>query len=173
MADNSIQHGIDDDPNNDPEKAKNIGGVGGAVTGLVAGAAAGPLGAVAGAVIGGVVGAVASKAAVKEIDKHDNDDTYTGIGSGTTHDNENPLHDTGRAVGETLGVAKPNPNDGGYTTTTTGTYDTTPGTPGNGVPGVQTGGHATDGTADTRGMTEKLADKLTGDHTDDKTGKTV
>lgn len=44
---------------------------------------------------------------------------------------------------------------------------------GNGIDGVQTGGHATDGTPDTRGITEKLADKVTGDHTDDKTGKTV
>jgi general stress protein YciG len=40
--DDGMQHGIDDDPNNDPEKARHIGGVGGAVTGLAAGAAAGP-----------------------------------------------------------------------------------------------------------------------------------
>ena len=45
--------------------------------------------------------------------------------------------------------------------------------PGNGVPGVQTGGHAIDGTPDTRGMTEKAADALTGDVIDDKTGKPV
>ncbi|RYG87938.1 hypothetical protein EON77_01395 [bacterium] len=45
---------------------------------------------------------------------------------------------------------------------------------GNGVPGIQTGGTSYDGTTpDTRGVTEKIADKLTGDHTDDKTGKTV
>ncbi len=45
---------------------------------------------------------------------------------------------------------------------------------GNGVPGIQTGGTSYDGTApDTRGITEKIADKLTGDHTDDKTGKAV
>ena len=168
MADDSIQHGIDDDPNNDPTKAKNIGGVGGAVTGAVAGAAAGPLGAVAGAVVGGVVGAVASKAAVKEVDKYDNDNNYTGIGSGTTHDNENPLHDTGRAIGETLGVAKPNPNDGDYATSEN--YDATAG---NGVPGIQTGGRNADGSADTRGVTEKLADGITGDKIDDKTGKRV
>ncbi|BCM91345.1 hypothetical protein IAD21_03215 [Abditibacteriota bacterium] len=41
--------------------------------------------------------------------------------------------------------------------------------PGNGVPGVQTGGVTTAG-ADTRGITEKVADALTGDHMDDKTG---
>jgi hypothetical protein len=34
-------------------------------------------------------------------------------------------------------------------------------TPGNGVPGVQTGGTAIDGTPDTRGITEKTADTLT------------
>ncbi|MES2464494.1 MAG: hypothetical protein V4671_28365 [Armatimonadota bacterium] len=46
-------------------------------------------------------------------------------------------------------------------------------TPGNGIPGVQTGGHAVDGTIDTRGVTEKAADAVTGDHVDDKTGKRV
>lgn len=42
-------------------------------------------------------------------------------------------------------------------------------TPGNGVPGVQTGGATTAGT-DTRGITEKAADAVTGDRVDDKTG---
>jgi phage tail tape-measure protein len=41
------------------------------------------------------------------------------------------------------------------------------------IPGIQTGGHAIDGTPDTRGVTEKVADALTGDHIDDKTGKRV
>ncbi|GEM_PF-1055703 len=50
--------------------------------------------------------------------------------------------------------------------------DTPTGVP-NDKPGVQTGGHATDGTPDTRGILEKAADTVTGDHTDDKTGKTV
>jgi len=45
--------------------------------------------------------------------------------------------------------------------------------PGNRVPGVQTGGYAKDGTPDSRGMMEKTADVLTGDRTDDKTGKRV
>ena len=44
---------------------------------------------------------------------------------------------------------------------------------GNGVPGIQTGGHATDGTPDTRGIMEKVADAVTGDRIDDKTGKVV
>lgn len=146
MADDKIQHGIDDDPNNDPHKAKNIGGVGGAVTGAVAGAAAGPIGAIGGAIVGGVVGAVASKAAVKEVDKYDNDNTITGIGHGATTDVETQAHEV-----------------------THGRVDT----PGNGVPGVQTGGHAIDGTPDTRGITEKVADTATGDRIDDKTGKPI
>jgi len=45
-------------------------------------------------------------------------------------------------------------------------------TPGNNIPGVQTGGQTTAGT-DTRGVTEKLADALTGNRTDDKTGGQV
>jgi hypothetical protein len=148
MADDNIQHGIDDDPNNDPHKAKNIGGVGGAVTGAIAGAPAGPLGVVGGAIVGGVVGAVASKAAVKQIDKMDNDDTITGIGHGDTRDVEDTTYDV-----------------------THGDVDID--TPGNGVPGVQTGGHALDGTPDTRGIMEKTADTLTGDKYDDKTGKRI
>ena len=47
------------------------------------------------------------------------------------------------------------------------------GTMGNGVPGIQTGGRAVDGTPDTRGITEKIADAVTGDRIDDKTGKVV
>jgi hypothetical protein len=41
------------------------------------------------------------------------------------------------------------------------------------IPGIQTGGHALDGTPDTRGILEKTADTLTGDRIDDKTGKPV
>lgn len=43
----------------------------------------------------------------------------------------------------------------------------------NSTPGIQTGGHAVDGTPDTRGITEKVADTVTGDNVDDKTGKRV
>ena len=146
MTDDNIQHGIDDNPHNDPEKAKNIGGVGGAVAGGVAGSAAGPVGTVIGAVVGGVAGAVASKAAIKEVDKHDNDNTITGIGHGATTDLETQAsHVTG------------------------GDIDA----PGNGVPGIQTGGRNADGTPDTRGITEKTADALTGDKIDDKTGRRI
>jgi hypothetical protein len=151
--DDNIQHGIDDDPNNDAHKAKNIGGVGGAVTGAIAGVPAGPLGVVGGAIVGGVVGAVASKAAVKEIDKHDNDNTITGIGHGATTDVETTAYDATHA-------------DRTYDANTPGYYDR-----GNDIPGIQTGGHDVDGSPDTRGITEKVADKLTGDRIDDKTGK--
>ena len=41
------------------------------------------------------------------------------------------------------------------------------------VPEIQTGGRALDGTPDTRGITEKIADAVTGDRIDDKTGKIV
>ena len=44
---------------------------------------------------------------------------------------------------------------------------------GNSIPGIQTGGRAADGTSDTRGITEKIADAITGDRVDDKTGKVV
>ena len=67
-------------------------------------------------------------------------------------------------------------------TTTTGATAGTMGTtgamgtagnavPGNRVPGVQTGGRNADGSPDTRGVTEKIADTVTGDRTDDKTGR--
>jgi phage tail tape-measure protein len=85
-TDDNIQHGLDDDPNNDAEKGAALGGVGGAATGAVAGAALGPAGAVVGAVVGGVAGAAGSGVAVAAVDKVDNDDTITGIGEGTTED---------------------------------------------------------------------------------------
>jgi phage tail tape-measure protein len=144
MNDDKIQHGIDDDPNNDAEKGATLGGVGGAVTGAVAGSAAGPVGTVIGAVVGGLAGAAGSGAAVAAVDKVDNDNTITGIGHGATTD----VEDQAKHV-----VSTPNV--------------------GNGTPGVQTGGHALDGTPDTRGVTEKAADTLTGDKYDDKTGKRV
>jgi hypothetical protein len=83
-AHDDIQHGIDDNPTGDAEKGAVIGGIGGAVTGAVAGAMTGPGGAVLGAVIGGVAGAVASGAAVGAVDRVDNDNTVSGLGSGVT-----------------------------------------------------------------------------------------
>lgn len=150
MADDNIQHGIDDDPRNDAEKGAALGGLGGAAVGAVAGAAAGPVGAVVGAVAGGLAGAGASGAAVGAVDRVDNDNTVTGVGDGATRDVEAQTHDVTRNVS-----------------------DMNADVPGNGVPGVQTGGAALDGTPDTRGVTEKAADVITGDKYDDNTGKRV
>jgi hypothetical protein len=101
---------------------------------------AGPVGAVVGAVVGGVAGAVGSGAAVAVVDRHDNDNTISGVGHGATRD----IDDDDATV-----------------------------LPGNGVPGVQTGGYDVDGTPDTRGITEKTTDAVTGDRIDDKTGRRV
>jgi phage tail tape-measure protein len=142
----------------DEDTGAAIGGVGGAVTGAIAGAAGGPVGAIAGAVIGGVVGGVASKAAVHQVDKVDDDTTTTGV-------NHEMVENTKAAVAEKVDDLK-----GGLSHTQNNAERVVGG---NGVPGIQTGGHAVDGTPDTRGITEKLADKLTGDKIDDKTGKRI
>ena len=147
MAEESVQRKVDNEVNNasnrDTKIGTELGGAGGAVTGAVAGSVAGPVGTVVGAVIGGIAGAVASGAAVHQVDKVDDDDTITGIG-----------HHTARKAEE----VKDNVNNA---------------LPGNKVPGIQTGGHAVDGTPDTRGISEKVADAVTGDRIDDKTGKVV
>jgi hypothetical protein len=147
-----VQHGIDDDPNNDAEKGATLGGIGGAVTGAVAGAMAGPIGAVVGAVVGGVAGAGLSGAAVGAVDRVDNDNNISGVGNGVNYDDNRTVVDP---TLHTSNYRDPQP-----------LVD-------NGIPGVQTGGHAVDGTPDTRGITEKVADTVTGDPIDDKTGKRV
>jgi hypothetical protein len=154
MADDNIQHGIDDDPRNDAEKGAALGGLGGAAVGAVAGAATGPVGAVVGAVAGGLAGAGASGAGVAAVDSVDNDNTVTGIGDGATRDVGDQTRDVTRNVADMNADANVD-------------------RAGNGVPGVQTGGTALDGTPDTRGISEKTADVLTGDKIDDKTGKRV
>ena len=187
MADN-IQHGIDDNPSGDAEKGAALGGIGGAVTGLAAGAAAGPIGAVLGAVIGGVAGAAASGAAVAAVDRIDNDNTISGMG-GTTND----LDADDNTVYADSSTYMTDDNGGRYfvdadnnriytdetgryyhTNLSSGerTYVTNP-TIGNGVPGVQTGGYTTAGTPDSRGISEKAADAITGDKWDDKQGVPV
>ncbi len=151
MTDTRTQNEIDNAVNNasgrDTKIGTELGGAGGAVTGAMAGAVAGPVGMVAGAIIGGVVGAVASGAAVHAVDKVDDDDTISGIGHHTTH-----------VVAADAAQVKDTVNDA---------------LPGNKIPGIQTGGHAIDGTPDSRGITEKVADAVTGDRIDDKTGKPV
>lgn len=230
MADNDInrndgiQHGIDDDPNNDASKGAKLGGVGGAVTGLIAGAAAGPAGAVIGAVVGGVAGAVGSGVAVAAVDRVDNDNNISGVGSGVNYDDDYYRNDYSSrygSSGKTYEHYQPayrygadmsrdqryssgsfdqhesnfrndyqsrNPGGNydehrdairsGYERGRTQPYSET-GTRaeglvgGNQVPGIQTGGRTTDGAPDTRGITEKAADALTGDRTDDKTGRMI
>ena len=144
MKDDKIQHGIDDNPHGDAKKGAVLGGAGGAAVGAAAGAAVGPIGAVIGAAVGGIAGAVGSGAAVGAVDKVDNDNTISGLGDGKTRDVEDKL---GRATDADL--------------------------PSNRTPGIQTGGRNADGSRDTRGVSEKIADTVTGDRTDDKTGKRV
>lgn len=86
MVDDNVQHGIDDNPNNDAEKGATLGGLGGAAVGAAAGSAVGPVGTVVGAVVGGLAGAGASGAAVAAVDQVDNDNTVTGLGDSSTQD---------------------------------------------------------------------------------------
>ncbi len=151
MSESRTQNEIDNAANNasnrDTKIGTELGGAGGAVTGAVAGSVAGPVGTIIGAVVGGIAGAVASGAAVHAVDKVDDDDTITGIGHHTAH---------------VVGTAAENVKN-----------DVNNALPGNKVPGIQTGGHDVDGTPDSRGITEKVADAVTGDNIDDKTGKPV
>ncbi|HEX8237701.1 MAG TPA: YsnF/AvaK domain-containing protein [Abditibacteriaceae bacterium] len=117
MADDNVQHGIDDNPSGDAGKGAVLGGVGGAVVGALAG---GPVGAV----VGAVAGALASGAGVAAVDSVDNDNTVSGIGSDTSSDTDRD------ASSNTSGDYS-----GGYSATanpqvTPSTYDTTPGVTG-------------------------------------------
>jgi len=191
MADDQIQHGIDDDPNNDAEKGAALGGLGGAAVGAVAGAMAGPVGAVVGAVVGGLSGAGASGLAVGAVDRVDNDNTVSGIGSGATGDVNNStlsghdVVDVTEARRTDLADSGQNAVFGTTGTTVTHTADVSDMNIDRGIAdvpnvrsdnnldaGIQTGGYTTAG-ADTRGVTEKVADVVTGDRVDDKTGGVV
>ncbi|MBX3095521.1 MAG: hypothetical protein KF812_01540 [Fimbriimonadaceae bacterium] len=92
-------HGIDGDPERDPQKGGLAGGVGGAVIGGIAGAAAGPVGVIAGSIAGATLGTAAGAAATKEVNKHDDDDTVTGIHTPDHKDeNDQALEDAIRAA---------------------------------------------------------------------------
>ena len=158
MNDDSVQHGIDDNPHDDGKKGLELGALGGGAVGAIAGLAAGPIGAIVGAIVGGTAGSIASGAAVDAVDSIDNDNTITGIGGGATRDVGDTASDVASGAMGTSGVTSDRLH--------------TPDMPGNGVPGVQTGGVTTAG-ADTRGIMEKTADALTGDNMDDKTGGRV
>lgn len=192
--DDGIQHGIDDNPNGDAEKGAALGGIGGAVTGFAAGAVAGPVGAVLGAVIGGVAGAAASGAAVAAIDRVDNDNSISGLGHDSTlDDDDNSVYVNEYGHNVTAPTYLTDDNGGQYYLDSEGrriytddtnryyytdinsgsrTYIDTP-TWGNSVPGVQTGGWTAAGTPDSRGISEKVADAVTGDKYDDKQGVPV
>ena len=147
VTNNDVANEVHNETHHDAKVGGELGGVGGAVTGAVAGSMAGPVGTIIGAVIGGVAGALGSSAAVNAVDKIDDDTTVTGLGHHTAHTVDNAAAVAGSTVAHPEGY----------------------------VPGVQTGGHAIDGSGapDTRGVTEKIADTLTGDRVDDKTGRPV
>src|SRR5690349_1007573 len=121
--DDNIQHGIDDSPNNDATKGGVLGAVGGAVVGAAAG---GPLGAVVGAVAGGL----ASAAGVAAVDRIDNDNNISGVGSGVRTDIDESLDDDNTVYDTTTG--RTYVNDAGHNVSTPAV--------GNAVPGIQTGG---------------------------------
>ena len=159
-VDDGIQHGIDDDPNNDAEKGAVIGGLGGAAVGAAAGSMAGPVGAVIGAAVGGLAGAAGSGAAVGAIDRVDNDNNVVGTGEGVDYDeDEDDEAITDYTLDETDRVNRTGASTGG-----TGSilredaYDNT---------------DTTWGSTDTRGPGERVADAITGDQYDDKTGRIV
>ena len=170
-----IQHGIDDDPRDDAEKGAALGGMGGAVVGGVAGSMAGPVGTVVGAVAGATLGAVASGAAVSAVDSVDNDNNISGLGDEVVTD-ASAYDDEVELVDEERDVIVTTPTDEVYgdapdrnvANNYRGDYEH-----GNDdLPGIQTGGTTTQG-EDTRGITEKAADAVTGDEYDDKTGGRV
>ena len=86
--------------------------------------------------------------------------------AGQTTTTGTTLNTTGTTVGGTIGHTARD-----IAANASGAVERTEGS----IPGVQTGGHAIDGSGapDTRGITEKIADTLTGNRVDDKTGRPV
>ena len=152
----------------------------GAISGGIVGAAVGgPIGAVVGAVAGGMLGNKGGEVAHEIGDDHDGIDPQTGSeglvgrtsGAGAGALGGAVVGTAGGPVGTVVGAVA-----GGMLGAGAGDAAKHIGADesvGNGVAGVQTGGHAYDGTPDTRGISEKTADALTGDRMDDKTGKIV
>ncbi len=157
-------------------EAGNTGLATGAVVGGVLGAAVGgPLGAVVGGTLGSLTGGVAGDATEAADDvAADNNYADDAFRAGAVTDLNPVLSPT--PMTDYRGV------DTGLTSVGVTDVDadmapmgglSTPGVRiGNDVPGVQTGGVTTAG-EDTRGLSEKAADALTGDDRDDKTGGTV
>ena len=131
--------------NPDGETDAEKGARAGGIGGAVTGAVAGAMMGPGGALLGAVIGGVAGAVA------------------------------SGAAVAAVDTVDGDEPQDGAHPIVNDG-YPVAHGAEpmiDNGIPGVQTGGHAVDGTMDTRGMAEKTADAITGDPIDDKTGKRI
>ena len=179
--------------------AGSMAGIGGAVIGAVIGGVAGA--AASGAAVAAVDGMDNDDTVTGMGDGVTADDTfdddYTAQDTGAARDtfaNTIPVTPAAPGTGYAAGMGGLSPTTTGrvtddarpvgqYDTATnadTGTrYETDPtlnaqnSLPGNRIPGVQTGGRDVDGTPDTRGISEKVSDAVTGDHIDDKTGKPV
>ncbi len=158
-----VAHKVGDDhddvnlsTNSEGEVGRDAGAGAGAISGAVIGTAGGPVGSVVGAVAGGMLGAAAGDAA-----KHMGENTINRETSASTPTVVVTPVQTVPVVGSVVTPTH------GHTSVLADDIV------GNGVSGVQTGGHAIDGTPDTRGIMEKTADSVTGDHLDDKTGKIV
>jgi hypothetical protein len=144
MADEIRRHdGVQHGIDDDPTSDAEKGATLGGIGGAVTGAIAGAAAGPGGAVIGAVIGGVAGAVA-----------SGAAVGAIDRVDNDNTVSGVGHGV----------TRDADYVDVDA---------PGNGVPGVQTGGYAVDGTPDTRGILEKTADTVTGDNIDDKTGRAV
>jgi len=137
------------------------------------------LGAGTGALVGGLVGALTDVGVPEEDAAHYNE----GVRRGGTLVAVKAQDNLATRVAQILGDAGAVNID-----ERAASYDTTLPTPttysqpasvryydhrASSLPGVQTGGQAYDGTPDTRGISEKAADAVTGDRYDDKTGKPV
>ena len=180
-----VAHEIGDDHDDvnlstDSEGAlgRDAGAGAGAISGAVIGTAAGPVGSVVGAVAGGMLGAAAGDAA-KHMGENDINRENAGVVAAPVASSSvgaTPVvinTPTPVIVSQQPGAMPAQMPAHGHTSVLSGD---TPGadlSPGNEVPGVQTGGRALDGTPDTRGIMEKTADAVTGDRLDDKTGKVV
>ncbi len=141
--------------NSDGEVGRDVGAGAGAISGAVIGTTAGPVGTVVGAVAGGMFGAAAGDAAKHMGENNINRENATTTPTPVVVNTPAPVV-----------MAQPIATHGHTTVLADDAI-------GNEVPGVQTGGHALDGTPDTRGLSEKTADVVTGDRVDDKTGKIV
>jgi len=144
MADR-VDDGIQHGIDDDPNNDPQKGAALGGVGGAAAGAMAGAAAGPVGAVIGAVAGGLAG-----------------AVGSGAAVaavdqvDNDNTVSGLGHGATRDAEAVVADAD-----------------LPGNRVPGVQTGGLNNDGSRDTRGITEKAADAVTGDRIDDKTGKRI